>query len=49
MQLTPMDDKLWKTDPEEYIRKLEDFTMASYNIKNSANDLFLEVCNQKDP
>ena len=44
MQLTPMDDKLWKSDPEEYIRKLEDFTIASYNIKNAANDLFQILC-----
>ena len=49
MQLTPIDDKLWKTDPEEYIRKLDDFTIASYNIKNAANDLFQQVCSTKDP
>jgi hypothetical protein len=36
MQLTTRDDRLWKEDPEEYIRRLEDFSVASYNIKNAA-------------
>lgn len=48
MQLTPFDDRLWKTDPEEYIRKLDDFTVAAYNIKNAASDLFQQVCATKD-
>lgn len=39
MQLTPRDDKLWKEDPEEYIKRLEDFSLSSYNMKNPANDL----------
>jgi hypothetical protein len=37
--LTTRDDRIWKEDPEEYIRRLEDFSVASYNIKNAANDL----------
>ena len=48
MQLTTRDDRLWKEEPEEYIRRTEDFTVASYNIKNAANDLLLESCKIKN-
>lgn len=48
MQLTPRDDRIWKEDPEEYIRKQEDFTVSHYNIKNTANDMLLEICKKKD-
>jgi len=48
MQLTTRDDRLWKEDPEEYIRRTEDFSISSYNIKNAADDLLLEACKLKD-
>lgn len=48
MQLTTRDDRIWKEDPDEYIRRLEDFSIASYNIKNAANDLLEQVCSCKD-
>ncbi|CAK65923.1 unnamed protein product (macronuclear) [Paramecium tetraurelia] len=48
MQLTPRDDQLWKSDPEEYIKRLDDFSLSTYNIKNPANDILQEVCLQKD-
>lgn len=48
MQLTTRDDRLWREDPEEYIRRTEDFSMNSYNIKDAANNLLLEACKHKD-
>ncbi|CAD8063756.1 unnamed protein product [Paramecium sonneborni] len=48
MQLTHRDDQLWKNDPEEYIKRLDDFSLSTYNIKNPANDILQEVCLQKD-
>lgn len=44
MQLTTRDDRIWKEDPEEYIRRSEDFSVASYNIKNAASDLLTQAC-----
>ena len=44
MQLTPRDDELWKTDPEEYIKRLDDFSVSTYNLKNAANDLLDMLC-----
>lgn len=48
MQLTSRDDRIWKDDPEEYIRRIEDFSVSSYNIKNAANDLLSQACQQSD-
>ncbi|CAD8152713.1 unnamed protein product [Paramecium pentaurelia] len=48
MQLTPRDDELWKNDPEEYIKRLDDFSLSTYNMKNPANDLLQEICQQTD-
>ncbi|KAM3136652.1 hypothetical protein pb186bvf_011288 [Paramecium bursaria] len=48
MQLTARDANLWQNEPEEYIRRLEDFSVSTYNIKNSANDLLAELCKQQN-
>ena len=48
MQLTTTDDRIWKEDPEEYIRRQDDEN-ANYHVKYAAKDLFEAVCKKCDP
>jgi hypothetical protein len=47
MQLTPEDDRIWKEDPQEYIRRQDDEN-ANYNLKFAARDLLDVVCRRFD-
>jgi len=47
--LTPKDESVWNSDPDEYVRKEEDFTQISNNNKNAAMDLIEAICKQSDP
>ena len=46
--LTPKDESVWNTDPDEYVRKEDDFTQISNNNKNAAMDLIEEICKHSD-
>lgn len=48
LYLTPKDESLWNTDPDEYIRKEDDFTQISNNNKNAAMDLIEAICKKSD-
>ena len=47
MQLTILDDRIWKEDPEEYVRRQDDEN-SNYNLKYAAKDLFEAVCKKND-
>ena len=47
MQLTSIDDRIWKEDPAEYIRR-QDEENANYYLKYAAKDLFEAVCKKVD-
>ena len=49
LYLTPKDESLWNTDPDEYVRKEEDFSQISNNNKNAAMDLIEAICKKNDP
>lgn len=49
LYLTPKDEHLWNNDPDEYVRKEEDFTQISNNNKNAAMDLIEAICQKTDP
>ena len=46
--LTPQDEKIWKEDPHEYVRKEEDFTQLGNNNKNISLDLLEKICKLKE-
>lgn len=48
MTVTTRDDRIWKEDPEEYVRMQEDSSMSSFSIKNAAKDLFECICQEND-
>jgi importin-7 len=48
LSLTPRDEELWNTDPEEYVRKEEDFSHIGSNNKNVAMDLIESICCKTD-
>lgn len=45
--LTRHDEKIWKEDPEEYIRKEEDVSQITTDNKNLALDLLEKLCKDK--
>lgn len=45
--LTTRDEKLWMEDPQEFIRREEDFTLYAENIKMIAMDLLIQICGNK--
>lgn len=47
--LTPRDEHLWNNDPDEFVRKEEDYTQISINNKNVALDLIEEITKKDDP
>lgn len=49
MTVTTRDDRIWKQDPEEYVRMQDDNNLSSFNIKNAAKDLFENICQEHDP
>lgn len=46
--LTPQDEKIWKEDPQEYIRKEEDYTQLGNNNQNISLDLLEKICKLND-
>jgi hypothetical protein len=52
LYLSERDVQLWTDDPQEYIRKLYDFSESYYTPKNSGLDLLIYLCtmrtNKKD-
>ena len=47
--LTEKDNQCWQEDPEEYIRKEDDFTAITTNNKNTAMELIEAICKRSDP
>ena len=48
LYLTPKDESLWNNDPDEYVRKEDDFTQISNNNKNASMDLIEAICKKQD-
>ncbi len=46
--LTQNDEKIWREDPEEFIRKEEDFIHIGDNNRNGAMDFIEEICKKQD-
>jgi hypothetical protein len=44
LRLSDHDLELWDSDPNEFMRKEEDFSVMQNNIKNTAMDLIDQIC-----